>query len=61
MNTIKNRQDATVWQKKHDALAPKVGEAAPDFKLYDIQGENPISLSESQGIMPAVLIFGSFT
>jgi hypothetical protein len=61
MKTIKNRQDASAWQKKYNALAPKTGEAAPDFKLYDIQGENPISLSESQGIMPAVLIFGSFT
>ena len=61
MKTIKNKQDATVWQKKYDALAPKIGEPAPDFKLLDLKGENPISLSEFQGIMPVVLIFGSFT
>lgn len=61
MNTIKNRRDATAWQKQYDTLAPKVGDKAPDFELRDIQGENPIRLSDFQGQMPVVLIFGSFT
>ncbi len=61
MNTIKNRRDATAWQKQYDALAPKVGDKAPNFELRDIQGENPIRLSDFQGQMPVVLIFGSFT
>lgn len=61
MNTIKNRRDATAWQKQYDTLAPKVGDKAPDFELRDIQGENPIKLSDFQGQMPVVLIFGSFT
>ncbi len=61
MNTIKNRQEATAWQKQHDVLAPKIGDKAPDFELRDIQGENPIRLSDFQGQMPVVLIFGSFT
>jgi peroxiredoxin len=61
MSTIKNRQEATAWQKQYDVLAPKVGDKAPDFELRDIQGENPIRLSDFQEQMPVVLIFGSFT
>jgi peroxiredoxin len=61
MNTIKNRSEASAWQKQYDALAPKVGDTAPDFELSDIQGENPIRLSDYQGKKPVALIFGSFT
>ncbi len=61
MSTIKNRSEATIWQKKYDAGAPKVGDQAPDFELFDIQGQNPIRLSSFQGQKPVVLIFGSFT
>ena len=61
MSTIKNRSEATIWQKKYDAQAPRVGDTAPDFELFDLQGENPIRLSNFQGQKPVVLIFGSFT
>lgn len=61
MRTIKNRQQASVWQKQHDALAPKVGDKAPDFELLDILGENSIRLSDFESKLPVVLIFGSFT
>jgi len=61
MTTIKNRQEASTWQKQYDALAPKVGDTAPDFTLNDIQGENPVQLSSFQGKKPVALIFGSFT
>ncbi len=61
MSTIKNRREASAWQKKYDSLAPKIGDKAPDFELRDIRGENPIRLSDFQGQMPVVLIFGSFT
>ena len=61
MTTIKNRGEASAWQKHYDALAPKVGDLAPDFVLRDIQGENPIRLSDYQGDKPVALIFGSFT
>lgn len=61
MSTIKNRQQATSWQKKYDAQAPKIGDPAPDFELRDINGEYPILLSSFQGKKPVVLIFGSFT
>jgi len=61
METIQNRQQATAWQKRHNKLAPRVGDPAPDFTLSDIRGENSIRLSDYQGKKPVALIFGSFT
>ena len=61
MATIKNRQEASFWQKKYDADAPRIGDPAPDFELRDISGNNPIQLSSFQEEKPVVLIFGSFT
>ena len=58
--TLKTRKEATTWQKKFDAHAPKVGELAPDFELHDSRGENPLRLSDLTG-QPVALIFGSFT
>jgi len=59
--TLKTRKEATAWQKKFDAQAPKVGDIAPDFELRDINGEKPVRLSDFQGKKPVALIFGSFT
>lgn len=59
--TLKNRSDATTWQKKYDPLAPKVGDLAPDFELWDVNGANPVRLSTFRGQKPVALIFGSFT
>ncbi|HDN05082.1 MAG TPA: hypothetical protein ENF27_04015 [Chloroflexi bacterium] len=61
MDTIKNRQEATTWQRKYDSGAPRLGDSAPDFELRDIQGEDPIRLSSFRGDKPVALIFGSFT
>lgn len=61
MTTIKNRQQATAWQTKYNAQAPNVGDMAPDFKLRDIQGANPLQLSDLRDKTPVALIFGSFT
>jgi peroxiredoxin len=61
MSTIKNRQEANNWQKRFNAQAPKIGDIAPDFELYDIAGENQIRLSQYRGKQPVALIFGSFT
>jgi len=61
MATLKNRKEATEWQKKYDAIAPKVGDVAPDFELSDINGENPVRLTSFRGQKPVALIFGSFT
>ncbi len=48
-------------QKQLDALAPKVGDVAPDFELHDVNGKNPLRLSDFQGKKPVALIFGSYT
>ncbi len=61
MSTIKTRQEAKAWQHKFDDQAPKVGDLAPDFELRDINGENPVRLSDFRGNKPVALVFGSFT
>ncbi|MCP4542169.1 MAG: redoxin domain-containing protein [Chloroflexi bacterium] len=38
-----------------------MGDVAPDFELRDINGENPVHLSDLNGKKPVALIFGSFT
>jgi hypothetical protein len=55
------RREAQAWQKQYDALAPRAGDVAPDFELCDVDGENPVRLSDFQGRKPVALIFGSFT
>ena len=54
-------RESRTWQAKHDADAPKVGDIAPDFTLHDVDGENPVRLSDFQGKKPVALVFGSFT
>ena len=60
-NFVENRRKAKSWQEEFDAHAPKVGEIAPDFELSDINGENPVRLSEFWGKKPVALVFGSYT
>jgi len=38
----------------------KVGDAAPDFTIKDVEGKQSVSLSALQG-KPVVLLFGSCT
>ncbi len=59
--TIRNRKEAVAWQDHYDPLAPKVGDMAPDFELFDTIGEESVRLSYFQGKRPVVLVFGSFT
>ncbi len=61
MSTIHDRHEATSWQKRHDARAPRVGDLAPDFELRDCDGANPVTLSSFRGDRPVALVFGSFT
>jgi hypothetical protein len=69
LSRMKTGRDASrVWQEKHDALAPKVGDPAPDFELSDVSGEHRdvsdghrVRLSDFQGDKPVALVFGSFT
>ena len=48
-------------QKKVDVNAPRAGDMAPDFTLYDIEGENSVTLSDFREKKPVALVFGSFT
>ena len=43
------------------AIAPAVGDPAPDFKLRTKDGEREVQLSSFKGRRPVVLVFGSFT
>jgi len=58
---IQIRKKEKSWQERFDALAPKVGDVAPDFELHDVNGQNPIRLSNLCGHKPVALVFGSFT
>jgi peroxiredoxin len=60
-STIKNMKEARAWQNRHNSLAPKVGDLAPDFELRDASDEHTVRLSDFQGRKPVALIFGSFT
>ena len=61
VNMARFRKRFKAWQKKMDALAPKVGNAAPDFELRDTNGENVMHLSDFRGKKPVALAFGSYT
>ena len=58
---LKARNESKKWQDKYDALAPKAGDMAPDFELYDTRGEKTIRLSDYKGKKPVALLFGSYT
>jgi peroxiredoxin len=60
-NSIHYIKKEKAWQRKYDASAPKVGDTAPDFELADVDGENPVRLSDFRGLKPVALVFGSFT
>jgi len=59
--TIKNRNQASAWQKQYDSQAPKIGDPAIDFELSAAFGENQVRLSSFEGQKPVALVFGSFT
>lgn len=48
-------------QKLLDAQAPKAGDLAPDFTLFDISGTESMTLSDYRGKKPVALVFGSYT
>jgi hypothetical protein len=39
----------------------KVGQQAPDFSVYSLDGQSTFSLSDHIGKRPVVVIFGSYT
>jgi len=58
---MKFRSKLMKRQKWLNQLAPKAGDVAPDFTLYDISGTESITLSDFRGKKPVALVFGSFT
>jgi peroxiredoxin len=48
-------------QKRLNRHAPKAGDMAPDFTLFDSSGTESVSLSDFRGKKPVALVFGSFT
>lgn len=44
-----------------DDGAPKVGDAAPTFKLKSLDGKNETDIASFKGKRPVVLFFGSYT
>lgn len=61
LDIIKHRKRIHAWQKEFNARAPRRGDAAPDFELHDINGRNPVRLSDFRNEWSVALIFGSFT
>lgn len=58
---IAERREARAHQGQLDARAPKAGDPAPDFKLSDSNGQNPVRLSDFRDQKPVALLFGSYT
>ena len=61
LDILRYRRESKAWQERYDASAPKAGDTAPDFELGDVNGENPVRLSDFRGQKPVALIFGSYT
>ena len=58
---IKFRTKLMKKQKGLNKLAPKAGDIAPDFTLFDISGTESVTLSDFRGVKPVALVFGSYT
>jgi hypothetical protein len=58
---MRYQKEHKAWQERFDLLAPKPGDVAPDFQLRDIDGENPLRLSDMRGVKPVALTFGNYT
>jgi cytochrome oxidase Cu insertion factor (SCO1/SenC/PrrC family) len=61
IKTLRLIREHKAWQREYDAVAPRKGDLAPDFELFDMDGENPVRLSHFRGEKPVALIFGYYT
>ncbi len=61
LDAARRRKQHRNWQEKHDVLAPKAGDEAPDFELRDVRGNDQVRLSDFRGKKPVALAFGSYT
>ena len=46
---------------RKNSSALRVGQPAPDFQLKTLDAKKTVKLSDHQGQLPVVLIFGSYT
>ncbi len=60
-DTIRNWRESIKWHRRYDREAPKRGELASEFELWDVSRETLFRLSDFRGNKPVALIFGSFT
>ena len=60
-DTIRNWRESIKWHRRYDREAPKRGELAAEFELWDVSREILFRLSDFRGNKPVALIFGSFT
>ncbi|MCP4137041.1 MAG: hypothetical protein GY754_39095 [bacterium] len=60
-NSLKWRAIEMSWQAHYNAAAPREGDGALDFELFDPAGKKKFRLSDYTGKKPVALIFGSFT
>lgn len=58
---LRHMRREKAWQRRHNSSAPKPGDLAPDFELWDTSGERRLRLSDFRGKKPVALVFGSFT
>lgn len=58
---LKFRKRVMKQQLELNRLAPKAGDSAPDFTLFDIEGKESVTLSGFRDKTPVALVFGSFT
>ena len=59
--TIQFRNKVSKRQKIQDRQAPKAGDMAPDFTLFDVTGTESVTLTDFRGKKPVALVFGSYT
>ncbi len=57
----RGRRDQIKNRMSKDDNAPKVGDAAPTFKLKSLDGKSETDLASFKGKKPVVLFFGSYT
>lgn len=55
------RIEETIWQKKMDVNAPKIGQLAPNFELLSTDDQDTFRLSDYTGKKLVALVFGSHT
>ena len=59
--SIRGIRQGNAFHRVHGPHAPRAGDMAPDFELWDVDGRNPVRLSQFRGDRPVALVFGSFT